>query len=95
MFIISYYFIFTFIFIYFYLFLIIFLGRNWYIVYAMRPMTQYNFSLAFRSSYCYNYNNNQRSEYNNQVLFLFYGISRYRGKNHVTTKDDDEMLPSS
>ena len=40
-------------------------------------------------------NNNQRSEYNIRVLFLFYGISRYLGKNRVDQKDDDEMLPSS
>ena len=28
-------------------------------------------------------NNNQRFEYNKRVLFLFYGISRCRGKNHM------------
>ena len=36
-------------------------------------------------------NNNQRSEYNKRVLFLFYGLSRYRGKNHMDQKDDDEI----
>ena len=38
-------------------------------------------------------NNNQRSEYNKRVLFLFYGISRYSGKNHMDKKDDVAMTP--
>ena len=35
-------------------------------------------------------NNNQRPEYNKQVLFLFYGISRYHGKSHMDKKDNDK-----
>ena len=36
-------------------------------------------------------NNNNQSEYNKRVLFLFYGISGYRGKNHMDQKDDDQF----